>query len=133
MKIKSTLTSIIAIVLFMLATTLQPLTSAARNTTTNPEDEGKKPAAKAKAYAPRNNQAVKIYPDALKRVMHVVAKDNDGKEIDFFVFDLQGTLVQHFKMQEGDHKKLSGLQRGKYLYHVFAGDEETVSGQFEIR
>lgn len=80
-----------------------------------------------------NNEAVRIYPDIVKRSMHVVAKDNDGKQIDFFVFDLEGSIIQHVKMKEKDHIKITGLARGKYIYRVFAGDEETASGQFEIR
>ncbi len=93
----------------------------------------KKSKAKAKAFASLNNQSVKIYPDALKREMHVVAKDNDGKEIDFFVFDLQGTLVQNYRMKAKDHNRISGLARGTYVYRVFSGDEETAAGKFEIR
>lgn len=89
--------------------------------------------AKAKTSSSRNNNSVKIYPDALRRVMHVVAKENDGKEIDFFVFDLEGSLVKHYKMKNGDHEKLTGLERGKYTYNVFSGDEETAAGQLEIR
>jgi hypothetical protein len=50
-------------------------------------------------FAFRNSSSVKLYPDVVKRDMHVVAKDNDGKEIDFFVFDLQGTLVKNYKMK----------------------------------
>ena len=65
--------------------------------------------------------------------MHVVAKDNDGKEIDFFVFDVEGSIVQHYKMKAKDHNKISGLARGKYVYRVFNGDEETAAGNFEIR
>lgn len=99
-----------------------------------PGEEEPAKGAKAKNVATsRNNNSVKIYPDIIKRKMHVVAKDNDGKEIDFFVFDLQGTLVQNFKMKEKDHMKIAGLARGKYVYRVFSGDEETASGQFEIR
>jgi hypothetical protein len=86
-----------------------------------------------KALASRNNNAVRIYPDIIKKIMHVVAKDNEGKEIDFFVFDLQGTLMKHYRMSDGDHKKIDGLERGKYIYSVFCGDEETVTGKFEIR
>jgi hypothetical protein len=93
----------------------------------------KKPATKSRTRSSRNNHAVKIYPDVLKRVMHVVAKNNNGKGIDFFVFDLQGTLIQHYKMSGGEHQRLASLERGKYVYNVFAGDEETASGQFEIR
>ena len=65
--------------------------------------------------------------------MHVVAKSNDGKEIDFFVFDLQGTLIQHYKMKEKDNYRITGLARGVYVYRVFNGDEETAAGKFEIR
>ena len=102
----------------------------------------KKPTAKAvkeerkaskKTPSPRNNNAVKIYPDIIKKAMHVVAKENDGKEIDFFVFDPEGTLMKHYRMNDGEHKKIDGLERGKYVYHVFCGDEETAAGKFEIR
>lgn len=110
---------------------LQPVIAA------NPGEEEpakKKEKSKAKTFALLNNSSVKIYPDALKREMHVVAKDNnDGKQIDFFVFDVQGTLVQNYKMKAKDHYKISGLARGTYLYRVFNGDEETASGKFEIR
>lgn len=93
----------------------------------------KKNKVKTKAFSSLNNQSVKIYPDVIKRDMHVVAKDNDGKEIDFFVFDLDGTLQTHYRMKAKDHNKVSGLARGTYVYRVFCGDEETAAGQFEIR
>ncbi|MEO7982519.1 MAG: hypothetical protein ABI688_00430 [Bacteroidota bacterium] len=100
------------------------------------EDPGEdKPAKKnkTKSFTSLNNSSVKIYPDVIKRDMHVVAKDNDGKEIDFFVFNIEGTLMEHYKMKAKDHNKLSGLARGTYVYRVFSGDEETAAGNFEIR
>ena len=98
------------------------------------EDPNKKTKAPAaKTMSSRNNSTVKIYPDIVKRDMHVIAKDNAGKEIDFFVFDMQGTLMQNFKMKQKDHQKITGLARGTYIYRVFSGDEETATGQFEIR
>lgn len=110
------------------------IASAGRQPVTTGETPAeKKTTGKSKNRSSRNNHAVKIYPDVLKRVMHVVAKDNITREIDFFVFDLQGTLIQHYKMEAGAHERLVSLKRGKYVYHVFAGDEETASGQFEIR
>lgn len=95
-----------------------------------PKEKGKKT---TKVSSSRNNSSVKIYPDVLKRVMHVVAKDNEGAEVDFFVFDLEGTMIKHFKMKSGAHEKLSDLNRGKYVFRVFSGDEETASGNFDIR
>ncbi|MET0636447.1 MAG: T9SS type A sorting domain-containing protein [Chitinophagaceae bacterium] len=88
---------------------------------------------KSKSKASRNNNAVKIYPDPVRRAIHVVAKENKGMEIDFFVFDLQGSLIEHLKLESGDHERLTGLTRGKYIYRVFAGDEETATGDFDMR
>jgi hypothetical protein len=96
-----------------------------------------KPAKKAKTtsrtFSTRNNASIKMYPDMLKREMHVVAKSNEGKEIDFFVFDLQGTLMHNYRLKSKDHCRISGLARGSYVYRVFCGDEETAAGKFEIR
>ena len=98
------------------------------------EEPAKKSKTKsAKEFSSRNNSSVKIYPDPVKRDMHVIAKGNDGKEVDFFVFDVQGTLVQNYKMKSKDHNRITGLSRGTYVYRVFCGDEETAAGKFEIR
>ena len=94
--------------------------------------EGGKGVKKNKSTS-KNNTAVKIYPDALKRIMHVIAKENQGKEVEFFVFDMQGTLMLNYKMKSGDHQKIVGLARGSYEYRVFTGDEQTASGKFLIK
>lgn len=98
------------------------------------EEPAKKAKTKVKSsFASLNNEAVKIYPDIIKRDMHVVAKENEGKEIEFLAFDMQGTLVQHYKMKAKDHYRMTGLSRGTYIYRVFSGDEEITTGKFEIR
>ena len=98
----------------------------------NDDPKEKKEVKKAKVSSSRNNSSVRIYPDILKRVMHVVAKDNEAT-VDFFVFDLDGTIVKHYKMKSGDHEKITDLERGKYVFSVFSGDEETATGNFDIR
>ncbi len=135
MNPKFTLTLASCICFSLLA--VQPYSSFAAEkepaTATEVKSEEEKPTNKTRLSTSRNNDAVKIYPHLVKKAMHVVAKDNDGKEIDFFVFDTEGTLLKHYKMNDGDHKKITGLARGKYIYHVFAGDEETATGKFDIR
>lgn len=108
---------------------LQPVFALA-GSNDNPADGGK---GKKSKMASRNNTSVKIFPDALKRIMHVVAKENEGKEVDFFVFDMQGTLMLNYKMKSGDHQRITGLSRGTYEYRVFTGDEQTASGKFLIK
>ena len=53
--------------------------------------------------ASRREREVKIYPDMLKRALHV--KNIENARVDFFVFDTEGTIVVHYKMDEKDHKK----------------------------
>lgn len=88
---------------------------------------------KTKAYTSRNNPSVKLYPDAVNKTIHVIARKNYGKFIDFFVFDMEGTLIQNYKMKSKDHMKISGLKKGSYVFRVFCGDEETAFGNFEIK
>lgn len=80
---------------------------------------------------PKREKVVKIYPDVVKRIMHV--KNLESKELDFFVFDTGGAIVLHYKMSEGEHVKISGLDRGNYVYQVFEGDAMTESGKMNIR
>ena len=111
---------------------MQPYTSSATGTEDPKEKKEEKKSAKAKVSSSRNNSSVRIYPDVLKRVMHVVARDNE-ETVDFFVFDLEGTLIQHYKLKPGEHQRLADLKRGTYVFSVFSGDEETATGNFDIR
>lgn|SRR4030095_1660108 len=92
------------------------------NTTTT---EGKN------AKTSRKEKEIKIYPDLLKNVMHV--KNIESAKIDFFVFDSEGTIMVHYKMNEKDHKKINGLEKGTYTYQVFKNDEMSESGKITIK
>ena len=81
----------------------------------------------------KKKKSVKLYLDSPKKKVHVKANESKGKEIDFFVFDLEGTLVHNHKMKMKDHHRVTNLSKGIYVYRVFCGDEETASGQFEIK
>ena len=70
---------------------------------------------------------------AWTRGCHVIAKGNKGTEIDFFVFDMQATLIRNYKLKDKEQVKIQGLARGTYVYRVFCGDEETASGNFTIK
>jgi len=84
-----------------------------------------------KARVSRKERDVKIYPDLLKKVMHI--KNVENTEVDFFVFDTQGTIMVHYKMNEKDHKKINGLEKGSYTYQVFKNDEMSESGKIIIK
>jgi len=79
----------------------------------------------------RKDHVVKIYPDVFKRILHV--KNLVETPLDFYLFDLEGTLVLHYKMIGKEHKKISSLKRGSYMYQVFEGDTMSESGKINIK
>jgi hypothetical protein len=83
------------------------------------------------ARVSKKEREVKIYPDLLKKVMHV--KNVETAKVDFFVFDAAGTIMVHYKMNEKDHKKINSLEKGTYTYQVFKNDEMSESGKIIIK
>lgn len=76
-------------------------------------------------------KTVKIYPDLVKRSIHI--KSVEDSPLDFFVFDIHGSMIRYFKMYEGDHEVISGLERGDYVYQVFQDDIMNDSGKIMIK
>ena len=125
MKINSTLSNLKnSSLLFGLAVLLGSTQSCTVTENTNTS-------ASKKARISRKEKDVKIYPDLLKKVLHV--RNVETTEVDFFVFDTQGTIMVHYKMNERDHKKINGLEKGSYTYQVFKNDEMTKSGKIIIK
>ena len=79
----------------------------------------------------KKEKEIKIYPDLLKNAMHV--KNVETAKVDFFVFDSEGTIMVHYKMNQKDHKKINGLEKGTYTYQVFKNDEMSESGRIVIK
>ncbi|HEV8507845.1 MAG TPA: T9SS type A sorting domain-containing protein [Chitinophagaceae bacterium] len=94
-------------------------------------EDDKKPAKKEKSF--RNQNVVKVYPDIMKKEMHVVAKPGIEKEIEFMVFDINGNMVLSYKMKPGERKTIAELKKGSYMYHVFAEDEYLTTGKIVFR
>src|SRR5438046_10450625 len=75
-------------------------------------DDEKKP----KKEKPVTSNAVKVFPDAFKKAMHVVSKSSNEKEVSFFVFNNDGTMVLSYKLKKGERKIIAGLSKGNYTY-----------------
>ena len=64
--------------------------------------------------------------------MRVVVKDIADQTIDFYVFDLEGTMVINYKLRSREKKIITTLEKGAYTYNAFSGDEETDFGKLII-
>jgi hypothetical protein len=94
-------------------------------------EDDKKPAKKEKSF--RNQNVVKVYPDIVKKEMHVMAKSGIEKEIEFMVFDINVKMVLDYKMKPGEKRTINELKKGSYMYHVFAEDEYLTTGKIVFR
>src|SRR5690349_17730843 len=94
-------------------------------------EDDKKPAKKEKSL--KNQNVVRVYPDIIKKEMHVIAKSGIEKEIEFMVFDINGNMVLNYKMKPGEKRTIADLKRGSYMYHVFAEDEYLTTGKIVFR
>lgn len=125
--------SAIILIIVSICVTQSKLSATGRRekTPSNFFEDDKDPAKKEKALKAQN--VVKVYPDAIRKAMHVVAKQNNEKEIDFLVFDINGNMVLDYKMKSGEKKTISDLKKGSYMYHVFCEDEYISTGKIEFR
>jgi hypothetical protein len=94
------------------------------------DDDGK-PGKKEHSF--KNQNVVKVFPDPIKKTIHVVARTANEKEIDFLVFDINGNMVLNYKMKAGEKRSISNLKKGAYMYHVFSEDEYLTTGKIEFR
>ena len=94
-------------------------------------EDDKKPTKREKSF--RNQNVVRVYPDIMKKEMHVTAKPGIDKDIDFLVFDINGNMVLNYKMKPGEKRTISELKKGSYMYHVFAEDEYLTTGKIVFK
>jgi hypothetical protein len=127
------LKNILLIVIVCLAQTKLPAATFKKETfiKKNIFDDDKKPAKKERSF--RNQNVVKVFPDAIKKSMHIIIRSGSEKEIDFLVFDISGNMILNYKMRPGERRTISNLKKGEYMYHVFAEDEYLTTGKIEFR
>ena len=64
-------------------------------------------------------------------VVTITATGN--RELHFYIFDMEGTMVYQAVMKKKDKKTIDNLQKGTYMYTVFANDESIDEGKLIIK
>jgi hypothetical protein len=75
--------------------------------------------------------AIKLYPNPSFGKVSVSAVTT-GK-LNFYVFDLEGTLIYQAVLSNKERKRIENLQKGTYVYDVFQNDESVEEGRIIIR
>ena len=77
---------------------------------------------------------VRIYPNPSPNgTVYISSNHNSDKEIQFYVFDLEGTMMHNIKLNARGKKTITGLKKGIYMYDVFSDDESIERGKIIVK
>ena len=76
---------------------------------------------------------ISIDPNPSNGNIQVKNITQDPKEIHFYVFDLDGVMIENIRLQAREIKKVNGLRKGVYLYDVFEKDESIERGKIIVQ
>lgn len=79
-----------------------------------------------------NQQFIIIDPNPSNGNMRVKNIYADAKEVHFYVFDLDGVMIENIRLHAREVKKINGLSKGVYLYDVFEKDESIERGKIIV-
>lgn len=74
---------------------------------------------------------IRLYPNPSYGKISVSAVTS-GK-LNFYVFDLEGTLIYQAVLTNKERKNIENLQKGTYIYDVFQNDESVEEGKIIIK
>ncbi len=57
----------------------------------------------------------------------------DGQRLHFYIFDLEGTLVHQSVLKNREKNIVEHVQKGVYIYTVFANDESIEEGKLIVK
>jgi len=77
---------------------------------------------------------VRIYPNPSPNgTVYISSNHNSDKEIQFYVFDLEGTMMHNITLNAKGKKTITGLRKGVYMYDVFSDDESIERGKIIVK
>ena len=80
----------------------------------------------------KKNNVVQISPNpSYNGTVKVSSKTT--QPLHFYIFDLEGTLIYQAVFKTKETKAVSNLDKGTYMYNVFANDESIEEGKLIIK
>src|SRR5438309_3439780 len=74
------------------------------------------------------HEAIKLYPNP-SYDGKISISTNRTDTLHFYIFDLEGTLINQTILTSGDLKTVTNLNKGTYTYDVFEKDESIEEGK----
>lgn len=85
-----------------------------------------------KINQPYSKDIIIIDPNPSNGLVHVKNTSENIREVQFYVFDLDGVMIENLKLISNERKKISELSKGTYIYEVFNKDESIERGKIIV-
>ena len=76
---------------------------------------------------------IKIYPGANQEVLFFNASGEDGKVYQFYLFDLDGTLIKQTQIRNKQTSIITNFNKGCFTFEIFSDDEHIENGTLTIK
>jgi hypothetical protein len=80
----------------------------------------------------KKNTTVSISPNP-SYTGDISVTSKSEQELHFYIFDLEGTLIYQTVLKTKEKKAINSLNKGTYMYNVFANDESIEEGKLIIK
>jgi len=80
----------------------------------------------------KKKAAIKLYPNPSTNGTIQIVSNTAGK-LNFYIFDLDGTLLHQTVLQEKAKHTIKNLKKGVYTYDAFYNDEGIEHGQLIVK
>jgi hypothetical protein len=80
----------------------------------------------------KKNNTVSISPNP-SYTGDISVTSKSEQELHFYIFDLEGTLIYQTVLKTKEKKAINSLNKGTYMYNVFANDESIEEGKLIIK
>lgn len=82
--------------------------------------------------ADKKKPAVKLYPNPSYNGSVTVSSNTAGK-LNFYIFDLEGTMLYQAEIKEKEKYTVHNLPKGIYMYDAFLKDESIEHGKIIVK
>jgi hypothetical protein len=84
-------------------------------------------------FSENKKYKIRLFPDAYKQVLLISAEGKQNKDYRFFMFDMDGKLINEADIHDRETTVFEDVEKGNYLFEIFNNDERVENGNLIIK
>jgi len=84
-------------------------------------------------FSENKKYKIRLFPDAYRQVLLISAEGKQKKDYRFFMFDMDGKLINEADIHDRETTVFEDVEKGNYLFEIFSNDERVENGNLIIK